>query len=234
MQVYKELVFVGEKKALDELSTEIYDVFPSNWKKPHGDDLLLKDYILADYDGTLAPRAEVSIYYGRDAWREGSIRVCNIVPLEKRELTVEEYNKVLNLFYIDIAKKYCEIHKNVKLVGPSSEQFDPLNYISDEALKKLTYFCDAANKSTGSSHPSDEERWFDFICQTVDDKRMFDYDTLFNFLIDEDYWGRKEEGFLGVIGHFAWDKENAQELAMEYDNYVRILQYYKRTRQERK
>ena len=46
----------------------------------------------------------------------------------------------------------------------------------------------------------------------------------------EEYWGKKEKGFLGVIGQFAWSDENAQELASEYDNYVRILQYYKKTR----
>lgn len=55
-------------------------------------------------------------------------------------------------------------------------------------------------RTTGSSHPCDEERWFDFICQTVDDGRVFDYDTLSKFLQDEEYWGKKEKGFLGVIG----------------------------------
>ena len=35
---------------------------------------------------------------------------------------------------------------------------------------------------------------------------------------------------IGVIGCFAWSEENAEELASEYDNYVRILQYYKKTR----
>lgn len=105
-----------------------------------------------------------------------------------------------------------------------------IDYISESALNKLTLFCNAANKSTGSSHPCDEERWFDFICQTVDDGRVFDYDTLSKFLQDEEYWGKKEKGFLGVIGQFAWSVENAQELASEYDNYVRILQYYKKTR----
>lgn len=45
--------------------------------------------------------------------------------------------------------------------------------------------------------------------------------------MDEDYWGKKEPDFLGAMGHFAWDEEHAGELAAEYDNYVRILSYYK-------
>ena len=137
---------------------------------------------------------------------------------------------ILDLFYNDIAKGYGQTHDDIKVVGPSSGRFNPLDYISESALNKLTLFCNAANKSTGSSHPCDEERWFDFICQTVDDGRVFDYDTLSKFLQDEEYWGKKEKGFLGVIGQFAWSDENAQELASEYDNYVRILQYYKKTR----
>ncbi|WP_230399232.1 hypothetical protein [Novisyntrophococcus fermenticellae] len=229
MHVYKELSFVGNKPGLDNLAKNIYTVFPVNWIKPKSNQML-KDYILADYVGNQAPHAEVSIYYGKDTWRDGYVKVCNIVPLQKNQLTIEEYNQLLDLFYNDIAKVYGQTHDDIKVVGPSSGQFNPLDYISDAALKKLTLFCNATNKSTGSSHPCDEERWFDFICQTVDDGRVFDYDTLFKFLQDEEYWGKKENGFLGVIGQFAWSEENAEELASEYDNYVRILQYYKNTR----
>ena len=45
--------------------------------------------------------------------------------------------------------------------------------------------------------------------------------------MDEEYWGKKEPGFLGAMGRFAWDEEHAGELATEYDNYVRLLRYYK-------
>jgi len=229
MHVYKELSFVGNKPELDELAKDIYNVFPADWSKPR-ENYMLRNYILADYIGDQAPHAEVSIYYGENTWREGYVKVGNIVPLEKNQLTIDEYNKLLDLFYTDIAKVYEETHENIEVVGPSSGQFDPLDCISDEALKKLKIFCDNANKSTGSSHPCDEKYWFDFICQTVDDRRIFDYDTLSKFLQDEEYWGKKKKDFLGVIGNFAWSEEKAEELALEYENYVRILQFYKNTR----
>lgn len=232
MYVYKELNFVGNKEALDELSREIYNVFPLNWVKSE-DNELSKKYILADYIGNAVPKAEVAIYYDDNIWREGYIKVNNIIPLQKNELSIEEYNKILDLFYKDIVEPYCKKHTNIKIEGPTSDKFDPLNYISQEALDKLILFCDSANKSTGSSHPCDQERWFDFICQTVDDGMMFDYDTLFEFLIDESYWGKKESGFLGVMGHFAWDEEMAERLASEYDRYVEIVKYYKNTRRDK-
>ena len=109
---------------------------------------MLKDYILADYVGDQAPHAEVSIYYGKDTWRDGYVKVCNIVPLQKNQLTIEEYNQLLDLFYNDIAKVYGQTHDDIKVVGPSSGRFNPLDYISESALNKLTLFCNAANKST--------------------------------------------------------------------------------------
>ena len=45
--------------------------------------------------------------------------------------------------------------------------------------------------------------------------------------MDTEYWGEKPPGFIGVMGDFAWDERHAAELATEYDNYVRILKYYK-------
>ena len=75
MHVYKELSFVGNKPELDKLSEEIYNVFPTDWIKPKSNQML-KDYILADYIGTKAPHAEVSIYYGKDTWREGLL-ICD-------------------------------------------------------------------------------------------------------------------------------------------------------------
>ena len=229
MRIYKELIFEGDKSARDHLNTSIYEVFPKDWIKPK-ESYLLKDYIVADYVGNVVPRAEVSIYYGPETWRKGSVKVGNIVPLEKDQLTIEEYNEILELFYTDIVIPYCKKYPELHIEGPTSDIFEPLNYISKEALDKLTRFCNSANKSTGSSHPSDEKRWFDFICQTVDDKRIFSYDTLYEFLKDEDYWGKKDAGYLGVMGSFAWSEEKASELAAEYENYVRILQYYKNTR----
>ena len=94
MHVYKELSFVGNKPGLDSLAKNIYTVFPMNWIKPKRNQML-KDYILADYVGDQAPHAEVSIYYGKDTWRDGYVKVCNIVPLQKNQLTILCYQRKL-------------------------------------------------------------------------------------------------------------------------------------------
>ena len=130
------------------------------------------------------------------------------------------------MFYNDVIVPNQIRLSGISIVGPETDVFDPLKCISQEALHKLEKFCNMANKTTGSLHPCDEERWFDFICQTVIDRQVFDYDTIFRFLSDEEYWGTREPGYVGAMGRFAWDENLAAELASEYDNYVRILQYY--------
>lgn len=96
------------------------------------------------------------------------------------------------------------MYPNLHTDGPTSDQFDPLSCISETALEKLESFCNAANKSTGSHHPCDEERWFDFICQTVEDERLMDYSIFSNFLMDEEYWGNHPkvdwEAWVAVLG----------------------------------
>lgn len=225
MHIYKELSFVGDKPAFDAFKQIAPTLVRGHWKYSQSEGM--KDYIAFDYLGSKVDQAEVSIYYGSNTWRQGYIKIGNIVPLRKNQLSIEEYNAVLDLFYEEIIVPNQSRLEGLKIVGPESDVFDPLKYISKEALKKLEHFCNGANKTTGSSHPCDEERWFDFICQTVDDNQTFDYDTIYRFLMDEDYWGKKESGFLGAMGHFAWDEEHAGELATEYDNYVRLLRYYK-------
>lgn len=224
MHIYKELSFLGDKPALDEFKRMAPTFVSGDWKYSKSDWMF--DYIAFDYVGDKVEPAEVSIYFGKESWREGFIKVGNIVPLRKNQLSIDEYNAVLDLFYEQIIVPNQSKMTGIRVVGPESDIFDPLKHISAKALKKLEIFCNAANKTTGSSHPSDEERWFDFICQTVEDRQTFDFDTIYRFLMDEDYWGKKEQGFIGAMGHFAWDEEHAGELASEYDNYVRILQFY--------
>lgn len=225
MKIYRELYFKGLPKQLSEFVEEIGNYAIGDWslKKESGN---LKEYLFFDYEGEIVDKARVCIYLGNDI-EKGEIKVVNIVPLSKSELTVEEYNSVLLKFYDDVIKPYKEQNTEINISQPSDDVFNPSSIISEKALEKLKLFCNAANKSTGASHPCDKERWFDFICQTVDDGKIFDYSTLANFLSDESYWGKKQDDFIGVMGRYAWDKEKAFELAMEYESLCEILQYYK-------
>lgn len=219
MDIHKELIISGDEAAFEAFASGIEAYFPTDWVKPQND--RLKEYIVAEYIGSNVPHAKVAIHYNEEERKSGHLKVGNIVPQDKDQLTICEYNAVLDQFYADIVKPYADSHPAIQVEGPTSGVFDPLDYITADALDKLRSFCYMANKTTGSSHPCDENRWFDFIYQTVDDGRTIDPNLLRRFLADEEYWG--ETGY--VSGHSSWSEEKAGELALEYDNYVRFLQH---------
>lgn len=228
MKQYRELYFKGTSKQLNIFVNEISNSEVTDWKNVK-DNGHLKNYLLFNYIGDDVNKAQISIYLG-DRIESGVLNVGNIVPLEKNNLDIDEYNKILLKFYNEVIRPYKESGTDLNIIAPSDDIFDPKSVISEIALDKLRRFCFSANKSTGSSHPCDKERWFDFICQTVDDERVFDYTTLATFLQDKTYWGEKSSDFIGVMGRFAWDEENAYELASEYSNLCDVLKYYKKTR----
>ena len=226
MKTYRELYFRGAEKQLSEFVNEIGNYVKGEWTLRKQDDYH-KQYLWIDYTGQNVNKAMVSIYFGGDNLSRGELMVGNIVPLEKSELSVNEYNDVLMLFYNDIIKPFKESGTSLEISQPTDDIFDPLTEISEESLKKLKAFCRSANKSTGSSHPNDQERWFEFIYQTVVDDRMIGYDTLANFLQDEAYWGKKPDESSGVMGNHAWDEKNAYELASEYESLTTFLSFCK-------
>lgn len=228
MKTYRELFFKGTSKQLSEFVNQIGEYVVGDWIMRKQSERW-KDYLFFEYIGTLVDKARVSIYI-RDINKKLELKVGNIIPVEKNELSIDEYNAVLLKFYNDIIKPYKEGGTELSILQPSDDIFDPTLVITEKALNKLKLFCSAANKSTGSSHPCDKDRWFDFICQTVDDEKTFDYLTLASFLQDETYWGKKQDDFIGVMGNYAWDEEHAYELAVEYENLCEVLLYYKKTR----
>lgn len=228
MKIFRELYFRGDSAQLQNFTSDIRKYVTSEWKYGYKDDHIFS-WIYFDYLGDEVDHARICISTGDDILK-GELKVTNIVPLEKDQLSVEEYNAVLQKFYEDLIIPYAASNHEIYITEPSSDEFDPRIVISSTALAKLEAFCNGANKSTGSSHPCDQERWFDFICQTVDDGMMFDYSTLVNFLQDESYWGKKEPGFMGAMGLFAWDEDHAIQLASEYEHACTLLKYYKEKR----
>ncbi|MCM1167466.1 MAG: hypothetical protein NC401_15785 [Ruminococcus sp.] len=227
MKIFRELYFRGDSSDLNKFVADIGKFAKDDWRfVPQFDNDKTILYLFFDYSGKKVENARVSIYLG-DRIKTGELDVGNIVPLNKNQLSVEEYNDVLMLFYKDIVAPFKEKNHYVEIPQPTDDIFDPLSVMSKDALNKLRNFCGMANKSTGSIHPCDRERWLDFIYQTVEDEKIIDSTTLCNFLQDKDYWHEKPNNFIGVVGSFAWDDEKAYELSIEYEMLSEAMQYYK-------
>ena len=136
-------------------------------------------------------------------------RVANIVPLRCRELGERGYNDVLNDFIDQVARSASE--QGDFALRHTDRMQSMTDWTSREAADALHLFCVAANKSTGSSHPLDAERWRHFLMA----------DHLASGSLDSSHlerWLREVEGWPAEVAvDLVVERDFAEELLREYD-----------------
>ena len=83
------------------------------------------------------------------------------------------------------------------------------DWVSTASAQRLRSFSGGANKSTGSSHPCDKQRWYDFVVSVHKNNDFLPASTLERWLIEEGGWGENQ----------------ASELAIEYEQELGLLKY---------
>jgi hypothetical protein len=134
--------------------------------------------------------------------------VANIVPHQARELSRDQYNAILE----ELFRLYAEpaAARNGVQVELTEANASLERWLTPQAATKLRRFCAAANKRTGSSHPTDRARWYDFLVTAQEGQTELTTSTLARWLM--------EEG--------GWDEELAEKLAAEYELARGLLAYY--------
>lgn len=139
-------------------------------------------------------------------------RVANIVPLRCRELGERGYNDVLNDFIDRVARTVSE-QGGFELRHTERMQ-SITDWTSREAAEALRLFSVAANKSTGSSHPLDAERW----------RRFLMADHLAESSLSSSHfkrWLTEVEGWTGEAAtELVIEREFAEELLQDYDELL--------------
>lgn len=153
-------------------------------------------------------------YYMRDDRRERepvmvaiyrkdaeTLYVSNVVPLKGWQLSHQQYNGALQDFHDNILSKLKAEFPITFMLG--SDQLQIGRMMSPEAFALLRQFSAAANKSTGSSHPSDQQRWFAFLATLSRTKHHFDVSSLFRWLTEVEKWPEKVAHSLASQFEFA-------------------------------
>ena len=205
MEIYRNLEINDSQINIDKALKNFVHAYPNKWHIERTKQLG-SNYIVYRYkknrDLTLR------IYLLRN---DDGIKIANILPNERNSISKQEYNEAVMDFYNDLIQ-YSPNYKDCV----TTNIFDPLQLMSQKALEKLRDFYLCANKSTGSSHPYDEQRWFAFICQTVEDRRIITEEQEFlEFLQDKSYWGAD-----------IFSEDIAFDLIHEYNKITGCLQYY--------
>lgn len=147
-------------------------------------------------------RAGLSVFQ-----KEGDIwYVPNIIPLDSSELSHCQYNKLLEDFLEKIVRP--SIAGLVVTAELTNDELFLKDIVGEEIASLLHKFSVLANKSTGSSHPCDRNRWFDFLIAVQIKQVSLNTDLLIRTL--------EEEG---------WSEEKAHDLAIEYEFAIGLLDY---------
>lgn len=199
--VFRELTVRGLSPALERLGDVIQEHLPAHWLRDKakeqentrmfGDRSLL--VFERDGSGGLPASGVAMLTDGEKA------EVVNIVPLEKSQLSVQEYNAVL------VELTTSAIQPAAVALGLKCELTDDLKpftaWVSPAAGDALRRFSILANHGTGSAHTLDRERWFAFLLHCHQDRCELDTDMLQRWLM--------EQG--------GWTFERASDLAIEYE-----------------
>ncbi len=121
-------------------------------------------------------------------WGEGDeLKVVNIVPTEIGELGIHNYNVLLQDFFSRfVADAAAGLPLKIELTKPHQSLDD---WMPEQAAQALRLFSAAANHSSGSSHPLDRARWYDFLVKVHGASHDLDSDRLARWLHEEGEWG---------------------------------------------
>ncbi|GCD56588.1 hypothetical protein [Acetobacter pasteurianus] len=140
--------------------------------------------------------------------RDNELRIGNITIHEDTRNRIKDYNECVNNF-----RDFISTYIKSDAIRVTSSAFDLLDYLSEESKKRLELFSHEANKSTGSAHPSDNERWLAFIIQSHLDGKIIPTDSLKRWLIEEEGWQPE------IVSDLVIEYEQGLSLLSAYDNY---------------
>ena len=208
LSVFKDLTIFDAAKKIADIGKMLEEQLPSEWVRDHARE---DDAQKLDTNKWLVFNRSVqdkipaaSLFFSAI---DSDLKVTNIVPQTARELSKQQYNSILTEFYEAATHPVCKV---MSLRCELTHDELPLtNWLTEKAAEKLVRFSKCANKSTGSAHPLDRDRWFDFLVQVVSDGSDFDTGTLEQWLI--------------TIEH--WPEESAYNIILQYEFGIDLLKF---------
>jgi hypothetical protein len=210
IEVFQDLYLNGPLSRRAELRNALIEAAVNPWRVDlERSAQVLRNAVSTD-DVVLFRREATDLYpeVGLTLWaKESGYYVPNINPLRVGQLTYAQYNAVLQDFVETIAAPIApKFGFEVQASKPREALED---WLSDDAARKLRIFSDCANKSTGTGHPLDQARWFDFLITAHRENADLDAETLRRWLHEVD----------------TWDEEWAHRLAGDYERSMDLLKY---------
>jgi len=209
MQLLNELVIRGPALDLVLLLRRLEESLSNGWNR----DVSLEQRLRGTGNGSknvfcfrceaTADRPAVALWLQartREEWY-----VSNIVPLERRELSDDEYYGILREFETDFLEPLVRGSEIRSEIVPQQTRLE--DFLSPEACRRLRAFSAAANRC--ELRPQDRLRWHGFLTQSHREDASLDSPTLEKWLESE-----------------GWSSECRHELIGEYEAGRALLAQY--------
>lgn len=205
IEIFKEINISGSPEELENFKLELFRKIENDNNRSLYNNKDFSDFMIVNYQGILnIEDSKIFLKTGTEEYK-----VTNIIPTVKNKLDFSEYNSILDDFYNNVINPVVKDNGLNLSVIITSGVFTLEELVSDVVVRKLKSFSMAANKSTGFSHPLDQERWFDFIVSSFIEKDI----------INSEYLGR---WFVEIEG---WSDDMANELVLNYEYSMDLLNY---------
>lgn len=182
IKVHREFEVDGSRDQIRKFAEQLRYVLPESWSvtnEPQSE-FGVSYFAFARQKTDHVPAATLFL-----ATRDSGAKVVNVVPQTRDSLTIDEYNQVL----ADFASFARPVAESLSLrLLELGEDASITRWLSDEAAQRLRSFSRAANKSTGSGHPMDFDRWADFIASAFVSGNKLPSSILARYLIEEEGW----------------------------------------------
>jgi hypothetical protein len=209
MEVFRDLVINCSPEQFAALMSEVEQSLAGGWSKDEVEEARLR--------ALPVPRPPTSCFScsaqeTRPAatvflmQREpGTFHVSNVVP-RKGQLSYSEYNGILEEFQAFL--RPCADRRGIQ-TELTAAQADLEAWLSSEAADKLRKFSACANKGSGAGHPSDRQRWNEFVVAAHEARCNLNGSTLQRWLIEAE----------------GWPPDVAEQLAVEYEYGRELLTF---------
>jgi hypothetical protein len=130
----------------------------------------------------------------------GHYVVQSIVPDEGAFHTIshDQYVRILTEFEERIADPAAETVGGMVAIGTSTHTLE--DYFSLEAIRLLKRFCDTSNIADHGTHPSDQERWMEFLLHVHRNEKDVHCDTFGKCLETKGWW--PDDGIRRLVGEY--------------------------------
>ncbi len=170
-------------------------------------------YTVISYVGNRFPK--MSIYISKIKKMESECYVANIISDENNEISITDYNNILNLYYNDIIINNVKLLNVCNVVAPTKDFYSVYDVLDNKSIDILRQIYSLGIQNT-KSNVKLISLWIEFIVVNYKSGKKLYSNEFKNILMDYNEWGVAQEVIID-------NKSLIVELSIIYKRYYKLL-----------